>query len=91
MEGLSFSSYTLQVVFDPDTTGARTLLDIVEGLGYEATLEEDDADEGSNPAAAEKRYWLRKFCWSAVFSVPVFLLAMVRQEPNNSSWLLCMR
>lgn len=67
-----------QVTFDPDATGPRTLLGIVEGLGYVASLEEDGDDDGSDPAAAEKRYWLRKFCWSAAFSAPVFLLAMVR-------------
>lgn len=66
------------MTFDPDFTGPRTLLDIVEGLGYMASLDEDGADDGSDPAAADKRYWLRKFCWSAAFSVPVFLLAMVR-------------
>ena len=65
------------------------LLGIVEDLGYAATLEDDCADDGADPAAAERAYWLRKFCWSAAFSVPVFLLAMVRHDYSQQS-SLCM-
>ena len=72
--------YALQVTFDPDTTGPRFLLDIVEDMGFEATLEDEATDVDSNPAASEKRYWLRKFCWSLIFSVPLFLIAMVRTD-----------
>ncbi len=72
------SSLTVQVTFDPDTTGPRTLLQVVEDLGYAAVLDEDAPDDMADPAAAEKLYWRRKTCWAALFTVPVFLLAMVR-------------
>ena len=75
-----------QVTFDPDIVGPRTLLEVVEGIGYNATLEDDDtnADRDGDPAAADRRFWRRKVCWSAVFTVPVFLLGMVHLWPHPS-------
>ncbi len=69
---------TAQVTFDPDVVGPRTLLEVVEGIGYDATLEDDSDDDGDvDPTAADRRFWRRKICWSVVFTVPVFLLGMV--------------
>ena len=51
----------------------------MEGLGYDATLEEDsnEGDGDADPAASERRFWRRKLLWSVIFTVPVFLLGMV--------------
>ena len=34
--------------------------------------------QGEDPATADRRFWLRRFTWAALFAVPTFLLAMVR-------------
>ena len=61
----------------------------MEGIGYDATLDEDSEDDsGDDPAAADRRFWRRKFCWSVVFTVPVFLLGMVPQHLAPSHTLL---
>jgi hypothetical protein len=75
-----------QVRFDPDIVGVRTLLRLVENdLGYPARL--DDGDDsggggggggGNDAAEVDRRFWLRRFAWGALFAVPTFLLAMVR-------------
>ena len=85
-----------QVTFDPNVVGPRTLLEVVEGMGYDATLEHDSEDDSGDddPAAADRRFWRRKFCWSVIFTVPVFLLGMVRYLAillfifNNNSFVL---
>jgi hypothetical protein len=72
-----------QVRFDPDIVGVRTLLRLVENdLGYPARLEDGDESGGGggggDAAEADRRFWLRRFAWGALFAVPTFLLAMVR-------------
>lgn len=50
----------------------------VQGLGYEATLMDDDSlAAGMEERQREKRFWAIKFGVACVFSVPVFLLSMV--------------
>lgn len=58
----------------------RTLLRLVDrDLGYPARLEGDGGGaRGEDPAERDRRFWLRRFLWAALFSVPVFFLAMVR-------------
>lgn len=65
----------------------RTLLQLVENdLGYPARLEDGDeggggsGGGGNDAAEADRRFWLRRFAWGALFAVPTFLLAMVRWD-----------
>lgn len=71
-----------QVRFDPDAVGVRTLLRLIDhDLGYPARLEDENEgdNKGEDPAERDRRFWLRRFCWAALFAVPTFLLAMVRE------------
>ena len=76
-----------QVSFDPDVVGVRTLLRLIDrDLGYPARLEEEggDADGMDDPAERDRRFWLRRFLWAALFSVPTFFLAMVGSRPTRA-------
>jgi len=72
-------THKAEVNFDPDVVGVRTLLRLVDqDLGYPARLEGDGGGAGGeDPAERDRRFWLRRFLWAALFSVPVFFLAMV--------------
>lgn len=74
----------MQVKFDPDVVGVRTLLFLVDqDLGYPARLEgEDERDSREDPSKADRRFWLRRFAWGGLFAVPTFLLAMVGAAPD---------
>ncbi len=77
--------------FDPDVVGVRTLLRLIDrDLGYPARLEEEggDADEMDDPAERDRRFWLRRFLWAALFSVPTFFLAMVGARPTAFRYVL---
>ena len=68
----------MQVQFDPGIAGARDLISVIQGLGFEATLVADDNMEaGMEERQREKRFRAIKFGLACIFSVPVFLLAMV--------------
>ena len=58
--------------------GARDIIAVVSGLGYEAALlQNDELSAGMSERDKEKRFWRQKVIWSLLFSVPVFFLAMV--------------
>lgn len=68
----------VQVQYDSALVGARDIIAVVSGLGYEASLlQNDELSAGLGEREKEKRFWRQKVMWSLLFSVPVFLLAMV--------------
>ena len=68
----------MQVQYDSALVGARDIIAVVCGLGYEASLlQNDELSAGMGEREKEKRFWRQKVIWSLLFSVPVFLLAMV--------------
>ena len=68
----------VQVQYDSALVGARDIIGVVSGLGYEADLlQNDKLSAGMGERERERLFWRHKVAWSLVFSVPVFLLAMV--------------
>ncbi len=81
-----------QVRFDPDVVGVRTLLRLIDhDLGYPARLEDENEGDngGEDPAERDRRFWLRRFCWAALFAVPTFLLAMVSASSQGTPVTSC--
>ncbi|CAL5220469.1 g2492 [Coccomyxa viridis] len=75
---VSLITSTAEVQYDSALVGARDIIGVVTGLGYEASLlQNDELSAGMSEREKEKRFWRQKVIWSLLFSVPVFLLAMV--------------
>ncbi|CAI5470950.1 unnamed protein product [Closterium sp. Yama58-4] len=92
-------SETAAVTFDPDRTGARDILEALQaevaGVGgvTKVELAESEGGVGGSAGAKEREREVRKlwrqFVWSLVFTVPVFLLAMVLNHiPPFDAWLM---
>ncbi len=72
------STTVAQIQYDSAMVGARDIIGVVSGLGYGANLlQNDELSAGMGERKREKLFWRHKVAWSLVFSVPVFLLAMV--------------
>lgn len=68
----------VQIEYDSAILGGRDIIAAVRGMGYTASLlEADDMSAGMEVRAKERRFWRSMVLASLVFSVPVFLLAMV--------------
>lgn len=64
------------VAFDPTKTTVRGLIEVIERAGFDAHVKAADGSAPSSPLD-EGQLWLRRFLFSMVFSVPVFILSMV--------------
>jgi Cu+-exporting ATPase len=83
-----------QVFFNPTSTGPRTFLDAISAAGFEGALL-DEAGAGASRGAAEHaeelERWRTLLVSALVFTVPVFLLAMVLpMVPGESQESVCM-
>ena len=65
-------------MYNPQLIGPRKVKTLIEDLGYTADLvTEDNLSSGMNERTKEINFWKRKFWIGFIFSLPVFLLAMV--------------
>ena len=58
--------------------GPRKVKNLIEDLGYTADLvTQDNLSSGMDERSREIKFWKRKFWIGFIFSLPVFLLAMI--------------
>ncbi|CAJ2500417.1 Uu.00g032700.m01.CDS01 [Anthostomella pinea] len=77
---LSMSTSRLTVSHQPGVTGLRTFVEVVEGLGFNALVADNDDNNAQLESLAktkEIQEWRRAFQVSASFAIPVFLIGMV--------------
>lgn len=65
-----------EVWYNPTATGPRAFLDAVSAAGFAGSLMAGDSDKGSD-AQAELQEWGNLLSMALVFTIPVFILAMV--------------
>jgi Cu+-exporting ATPase len=66
------------VWYNPTSTGPRAFIDAVTAAGFEASLlDEAPVNRGAAEHAAELEGWRQLLVMALVFTVPVFMLAMV--------------
>eukprot|EP00887_Chlorella_sp_A99_P000377 scaffold13.g377.t1 len=71
----------LEVRYNADVVGPRRLVQAVQAAtGQPAKPVVDDHSGGAALREKERRFWLRKFLVSLVFSLPLFVLAMILQN-----------
>jgi P-type Cu+ transporter len=76
---VSLATETAKISFDRGLIGPREMVERVEELGFDAVLsdQEDATQLRSLTRTKEIQEWRRRFQWSVVFALPVFLLGMV--------------
>lgn len=65
-----------EVWYNPTSTGPRAFLDAVTAAGFTGSLVTSDDSRGSDHRA-ELEYWKNLLSMALVFTIPVFILAMV--------------
>ncbi|MEA2446086.1 MAG: P-type Cu+ transporter, partial [Thermoleophilales bacterium] len=88
---VNYATERAAVTFDPELVAPDDLVGAVESVGYQAALPSADAGPsgGEEPRDADETAPLRRrLIASAVLSLPVFLIAMVRPlQFDNWQWL----
>lgn len=76
-----------QVWYDANITGPRTFVDAISSAGFTASVATDD--EKGIDHGAELQYWHSLLMSSLVFTIPVFMVAMVLPMVPGKTNLLC--
>ncbi|KAI1502997.1 putative copper-transporting P-type ATPase [Biscogniauxia marginata] len=77
---LSMSTSRLTVSHQPSVTGLRSIVEVVEGLGFNALVADNDDNNAQLESLAKTREiqeWRRAFQVSLSFAIPVFLIGMI--------------
>ncbi|KAI0099201.1 heavy metal translocatin [Nemania sp. FL0031] len=77
---LSLATSRLTVSHQPNATGLRTIVEVVEGLGFNALVADNDDNNAQLESLAKTREiqeWRRAFQFSLAFALPVFFIGMV--------------
>jgi len=70
---------TPQVWYDPNATGPRAFVAAVESAGFDCTPAPDSSlgDDAGALQRSELEQWAKLLFWSVLFTVPLFVVAMV--------------
>ncbi|KAF2972408.1 hypothetical protein GQX73_g1187 [Xylaria multiplex] len=77
---LSLAASRLTVSHQPGVTGLRTIVEVVESLGFNALVADNDDNNAQLESLAKTREiqeWRRAFQISLTFALPVFFIGMV--------------
>ncbi|XP_053312296.1 copper-transporting ATPase 2 [Spea bombifrons] len=77
--GILYASVALatckaQVKFDPEVVGPRDVIQIIEDIGFQASLSKTDPTAHKLDHKEEIRQWRKSFLFSLVFGIPVICL-----------------
>ena len=76
----------VQVEFNPDLVGPRDIVQLIQYLGYPCQLKEES--DRNSATDKEIRHWKRLCLLSLVFTLPVFVMAMVLPRiPHVKNWI----
>lgn len=75
---VNLMSHTAEIHYNSSVVGPRNIIEKVESLGFVASVQEDDnQSKYYDQNEKETSRYRRLATWSAVFTIPVFLIAMV--------------
>ncbi|XP_018411947.1 PREDICTED: copper-transporting ATPase 2 [Nanorana parkeri] len=78
-----------QIKFDPEVVGPRDIINVIEGIGFRASLPQRDPTAHNLDHKQEIRLWRNSFLSSLFFGIPVIcimiymLFAQKRKEPSK--------
>ncbi|KAM3933020.1 copper-transporting ATPase 2 [Leptodactylus fuscus] len=63
-----------QVKFDPEIVGPRDIVQVIEGIGFQASLAKRDPSAHNLDHKEEIRQWRKSFLFSLIFGIPVICI-----------------
>uniref|UniRef100_A0A8D0DLP6 Copper-transporting ATPase 2 n=1 Tax=Salvator merianae TaxID=96440 RepID=A0A8D0DLP6_SALMN len=86
--GILYASVVLatskaHVRFDPEVVGPRDIINIIEGIGFQASLAKRDPKDHNLDHKQEIQQWKKSFLCSLVFGIPVLILMIYMLIPDG--------
>ncbi|XP_073518730.1 copper-transporting ATPase 2 isoform X2 [Phyllobates terribilis] len=73
-----------QVKFDPEIVGPRDIIQIIEGIGFQASLSRREPSVHNLDHKEEIRQWRKSFLFSLIFGIPVICIMVYMLIANNN-------
>uniref|UniRef100_A0A8C3SEV9 Copper-transporting ATPase 2 n=1 Tax=Chelydra serpentina TaxID=8475 RepID=A0A8C3SEV9_CHESE len=86
--GIFYASVALatskaHIQFDPEIIGPRDIIQIIEGIGFHASLAKRDPNAHNLDHKKEIKQWRKSFLCSLVFGIPVLILMIYMLIPDG--------
>ncbi|XP_041438548.1 copper-transporting ATPase 2 isoform X1 [Xenopus laevis] len=72
-----------QVKFDPETVGPRDIIQVIQGIGFQASLAKRDPTAHNLDHKEEIKQWRNSFLFSLLFGIPVIILMIYMFAANK--------
>ncbi|XP_066439758.1 copper-transporting ATPase 2 isoform X1 [Eleutherodactylus coqui] len=72
-----------QVKFDPEMVGPRDIIQVIEGIGFHASLPKRDPSAHNLDHKEEIRQWRKSFLFSLIFGIPVICIMVYMLIAHN--------
>ncbi|XP_071990625.1 copper-transporting ATPase 2 isoform X2 [Engystomops pustulosus] len=72
-----------QVKFDPEIVGPRDIIQVIEGIGFQASLPKRDPSAHNLDHKEEIRQWRKSFLFSLIFGIPVICIMVYMLIAHN--------
>ncbi|XP_061478343.1 copper-transporting ATPase 2 isoform X2 [Rhineura floridana] len=69
------------VRFDPEVVGPRDIINVIEGIGFQASLAKRDPKDHNLDHKEEIQKWRKSFLYSLLFGIPVLILMIYMLIP----------
>ncbi|KAM4047139.1 copper-transporting ATPase 2 [Anomaloglossus baeobatrachus] len=73
-----------QVKFDPEIVGPRDIIQVIEGIGFQASLSKRDPSVHNLDHKEEIRQWRKSFLFSLIFGIPVISIMVYMLIANRN-------
>ncbi|MEO0732729.1 MAG: heavy metal translocating P-type ATPase [Bacteroidota bacterium] len=85
---VNYANASAQVDFDAEQITAEELKNALQAVGYDLIIEEEGADEAAeDQQAAQYAAAKKRTLWSAIFTLPVFVIGMFYMEWVPGKWI----
>ncbi|XP_032639864.1 copper-transporting ATPase 2 isoform X2 [Chelonoidis abingdonii] len=80
---VALASSKAHIQFDPEIIGPRDIIQIIEGIGFHASLAKRDPNAHNLDHKKEIKQWRKSFLCSLVFGIPVLILMIYMLIPDG--------
>lgn len=85
---VNFATEKARIFYDKDSVNVDYLIDLIDAIGYDASLAVDGQDDGAESRKKDTASWQLSFYIAMVFTTPIVLLMIGMDSVASIKWYL---